>query len=91
MDRKLNHESGTSLKLVTFVKDRPGHDMRYAIDASKMRDELGWTPSVTFEQGLKETVDWYLSNETWLDHVTSGEYEDYYDLQYDHKTGPDMK
>jgi len=91
MDRKLNHESGTSLKLVTFVKDRPGHDMRYAIDASKMRDELGWTPSVTFEQGLKETVDWYLSNETWLNHVTSGEYEDYYDLQYDHKTGPDMK
>jgi dTDP-glucose 4,6-dehydratase len=82
MDQKLNRELGTSEKLITFVKDRAGHDHRYAIDSSKLQRELGWSPSVTFEQGLEKTVEWYLQNEEWLNQVTSGEYQQYYDLQY---------
>lgn len=82
MDSKLGRTPGTSAQLITYVKDRPGHDLRYAIDASKINKELGWTPSVTFEQGLEITVDWYLNNTEWLDHVTSGEYASYYKKQY---------
>lgn len=82
MDKKLGREAGTSEQLITFVKDRPGHDLRYAIDATKINKELGWRPSVTFEQGLEITVDWYLKNKEWLAHVTSGEYAEYYDKQY---------
>jgi dTDP-glucose 4,6-dehydratase len=82
MDRKLGNTEGTSQKLITFVKDRPGHDLRYAIDASKIESELGWRPSVTFEQGLEKTVDWYLANEEWLENVTSGNYQEYYSKQY---------
>jgi dTDP-glucose 4,6-dehydratase len=82
MDVKLGRETGTSEKLITYVKDRPGHDLRYAIDASKINKELGWKPSVTFEQGLEKTIDWYLANESWLQHVTSGEYAKYYEKQY---------
>lgn len=82
MDQKLGREEGTSEKLITFVKDRPGHDLRYAIDATKIERELGWRPSVTFEQGLEKTVDWYLNNEEWLDNVTSGNYMEYYNKQY---------
>lgn len=83
MDEKLGREKGESEKLITFVKDRPGHDLRYAIDASKINKELGWMPSVTFEQGLSKTIDWFLSNEEWLNNVTSGDYQKYYDKQYD--------
>ena len=82
MDTKLNRVSGTSEKLITYVKDRPGHDLRYAIDATKINKELGWKPSVTFEQGLDKTVDWFLNNEKWLSNVTSGEYAKYYEKQY---------
>lgn len=82
MDRKLGREAGTSQKLITFVKDRAGHDLRYAIDASKLQRELGWKPSVQFEEGLEITVDWYLSNEEWLKEVTSGNYLTYYENQY---------
>lgn len=82
MDQKLGRPEGDSAKLITYVKDRPGHDKRYAIDATKIHRELGWKPSVTFEQGLSETIDWYLSNETWLCNVTSGAYLDYYSAQY---------
>ncbi|WMI68939.1 dTDP-glucose 4,6-dehydratase [Mangrovimonas sp. YM274] len=82
MDEKLNKPKGTSESLITFVKDRPGHDLRYAIDASKINKELGWKPSVTFEEGLSKTIDWYLSNEEWLNHVTSGSYQTYYQTQY---------
>lgn len=82
MDKKLGNPMGTSQKLITFVTDRAGHDLRYAIDATKLTTELGWKPSVTFEQGLDKTVDWYLNNKTWLQHVTSGEYMKYYDAQY---------
>jgi dTDP-glucose 4,6-dehydratase len=82
MDEKLGRLSGTSENLITYVKDRPGHDLRYAIDASKINKELGWKPSVTFEQGLEKTIDWYLSNEDWLKNVTSGEYSKYYQKQY---------
>jgi dTDP-glucose 4,6-dehydratase len=82
MDQKLGRSSGVSEKLITYVKDRPGHDLRYAIDASKINQELGWKPSVTFEQGLEITVDWYLNNETWLKNVTSGSYQHYYQKQY---------
>jgi len=82
MDTKLNRTSGESAKLITYVKDRPGHDLRYAIDASKINKELGWKPSVTFEEGLERTIDWYLSNQTWLNNVTSGNYQDYYEDQY---------
>lgn len=82
MDSSLGREVGTSEKLINYVKDRPGHDLRYAIDASKINKELGWKPSVTFEQGLDKTIDWYLSNEDWLQNVTSGEYQNYYQKQY---------
>lgn len=82
MDEKLGREKGESEKLITFVKDRPGHDLRYAIDANKINEELGWSPSVTFEQGLGLTIDWYLENQEWLDHVTSGDYKKYYAGQY---------
>jgi len=82
MDEKLNREKGSSEKLITYVKDRPGHDLRYAIDASKISRELGWKPSVTFEEGLNKTIDWYLENEEWLNSVTSGEYQSYYEKQY---------
>jgi dTDP-glucose 4,6-dehydratase len=82
MDSKLGRSKGESEKLITYVKDRPGHDLRYAIDASKIKDELGWKPSVTFEEGLKETIDWYLDNTKWLENVTSGKYQEYYAAQY---------
>jgi dTDP-glucose 4,6-dehydratase len=82
MDQKLGRTEGTSEKLITYIKDRPGHDRRYAIDATKINKELGWEPSVTFEQGLDKTIDWYLANEEWLKHVTSGEYQKYYSEQY---------
>lgn len=82
MDEKLGRDSGTSEQLITFVKDRPGHDLRYAIDATKIERELGWRPSVTFEQGLEKTVVWYLENEEWLNNVTSGNYLEYYNKQY---------
>ena len=70
---------------MTFVKDRPGHDLRYAIDSSKLKTELGWTPSLTFEQGIEKTIDWYLNNKTWLSHVTSGEYLKYYNDMYSNR------
>jgi dTDP-glucose 4,6-dehydratase len=82
MDEKLNRPQGTARELITFVRDRPGHDRRYAIDASKLRDDLGWTPSVKFEEGFRMTIDWYLENKTWVDNVTSGEYQRYYEGQY---------
>jgi len=82
MDEKLNREKGVSEKLITYVKDRPGHDLRYAIDASKINKELGWKPTVTFEEGLNKTIDWYLNNEVWLNNVTSGDYQLYYEKQY---------
>ena len=82
MDRKLRREPGTSEQLITFVKDRAGHDLRYAIDATKLTDELGWKPSLQFEEGIEKTIDWYLANEAWLDNVTSGQYQKYYDEQY---------
>ena len=84
MDEKLGRPTGTSEQLVTFVKDRPGHDLRYAIDATKINKELGWKPSVTFEEGLSITIDWFLANQKWLDNVTSGDYQNYYNNQYSH-------
>lgn len=83
MDKKLGRSAGESAKLITYVKDRAGHDLRYAIDATKLNKELGWSPSLQFEEGLEKTVDWYLSNEEWINHVTSGDYQKYYDAQYD--------
>tara|TARA_R110002096_G_scaffold111174_2_gene242764 strand:- start:40419 stop:41462 length:1044 start_codon:yes stop_codon:yes gene_type:complete len=82
MDTELGREKGSSEKLITYVKDRPGHDLRYAIDASKIKNELGWKPSVTFEQGLNKTITWYLTNGHWLKNVTSGAYKSYYEKQY---------
>ena len=82
MDEKLGNASGTSEKLIKYIKDRPGHDRRYAIDAEKLSNELGWKPGVTFEEGLKLTIDWYLENQDWLKHITSGAYQNYYDEQY---------
>jgi dTDP-glucose 4,6-dehydratase len=82
VDAKLGREPGHSKSLITFVKDRAGHDMRYAIDASHLEARLGWKPSVTFEEGLAGTVDWYLQNQEWLEEVTSGEYQKYYDAHY---------
>lgn len=81
-DQKLNRPDGTSEKLITFVKDRAGHDLRYAIDSSKLQRELGWAPSLQFEEGLSKTIDWYLANERWLNNVVSGAYEKYYQKQY---------
>lgn len=85
MDEKLSKPEGTSAKLITFVKDRPGHDLRYAIDSSKLQSELGWAPAVTFEEGLAKTVEWYLANEEWLSNVTSGNYRDYYTNMYSNR------
>jgi len=82
MDEKMGREKGATEQLISFVKDRPGHDRRYAIDASKINKELGWKPSVTFEEGLSQTIDWYLENMDWLQHVTSGTYQHYYEQQY---------
>uniref|UniRef100_UPI004049EA1E dTDP-glucose 4,6-dehydratase n=1 Tax=Flavobacterium sp. TaxID=239 RepID=UPI004049EA1E len=82
MDQKLNRKTGESAKLITYVKDRPGHDLRYAIDATKINQELGWKPSVTFEQGLAKTIDWFLDNQEWLENVTSGDYKEYYSKMY---------
>jgi dTDP-glucose 4,6-dehydratase len=82
MDKKLGRAEGTSEKLITFVKDRAGHDLRYAIDSTKLQKELGWKPSLQFEEGLEKTVDWYLANEEWLNNVTSGDYQNYYEQQY---------
>lgn len=82
MDEKLGNAPGTSEQLITYIKDRLGHDRRYAIDATKINKELGWKPSVTFEEGLSQTIDWYLENKEWLKHVTSGEYQQYYEHQY---------
>jgi dTDP-glucose 4,6-dehydratase len=85
LDKKLNRPVGTSAGLITFVTDRAGHDQRYAIDASKLKNELGWVPSITFEEGLEKTVDWYLNNDEWLDNVTSGHYQQYYNGQYNNR------
>ena len=85
MDRKLGRPEGKSAELITFVTDRAGHDFRYAIDASKLEIELGWSPSVAFDQGFEKTIDWYLENEAWLDGVTSGAYQSYYSEHYDHR------
>lgn len=82
MDRKLGRAEGESEKLITYVTDRAGHDLRYAIDANKIMTELGWKPSLQFEEGLEKTIDWYLANETWIDNVTSGSYQKYYENQY---------
>ncbi|MEO7961632.1 MAG: dTDP-glucose 4,6-dehydratase [Ginsengibacter sp.] len=82
MDEKLGREKGTSEELITFVKDRAGHDLRYAIDAEKLTNELGWKPSLQFGEGLSKTIDWYLNNNEWLDEVTSGAYRNYYEKQY---------
>ncbi len=82
MDNKLNREEGSSQKLITFVKNRAGHDLRYAIDSSKLQNELGWKPSLQFKEGLEKTVDWYLANEQWMNNIMSGDYEKYYEQQY---------
>lgn len=82
MDGKLNREAGSSEKLITYVTDRAGHDLRYAIDATKLKTDLGWVPSLQFEEGIARTIDWYLSNQSWLDHVTSGDYQRYYESMY---------
>ena len=82
MDLKLNKPNGSSEKLITYIKDRPGHDLRYAIDATKLNSELGWRPSVTFEEGLSKTIDWYLNNLSWLENIVSGNYNKYYKEQY---------
>ena len=82
MDIKLGRQEGESEKLISYVKDRPGHDLRYAIDATKINKELGWKPSVTFEEGLSKTINWYLYNKDWMDRIVSGEYEKYYQKQY---------
>ena len=82
LDTKLNRPKGSSESLISYVKDRPGHDRRYAIDANKIKNDLGWEPSVSFEEGLEKTIDWYLENDSWIDSVTSGDYQKYYDSMY---------
>jgi dTDP-glucose 4,6-dehydratase len=82
MDEKLGRAKGSSEKLITYVKDRAGHDKRYAIDATKIKEELGWVPSLQFREGLSLTIDWYLNNKAWLENVTSGAYKEYYDQMY---------
>ena len=82
LDKKLDRKEGDSEQLITFVKDRAGHDLRYAIDATKIKRELGWEPSLQFEEGIEKTIDWYLDNEDWLENVTSGDYQKYYEEQY---------
>jgi dTDP-glucose 4,6-dehydratase len=90
MDAKLGRAEGTSEKLITYVTDRAGHDLRYAIDATKIMNELGWKPSLQFEEGLEKTVDWFLNNQEWLDNVTSGNYQKYYTEMYANSTLPDV-
>lgn len=85
LDKKLGRRDGESAELITFVKDRAGHDLRYAIDSSKLQKELGWHPSLQFEEGLEKTVDWYLTNEAWVDNITSGNYQKYYEQQYNQR------
>ncbi|MEI6865496.1 dTDP-glucose 4,6-dehydratase [Flavicella sp.] len=85
LDKKLDRESGASEKLITYVKDRAGHDLRYAIDATKLQDELDWVPSLQFKEGLEKTIDWYLENENWMENITSGNYQEYYDKQYNER------
>jgi dTDP-glucose 4,6-dehydratase len=85
MDEKLGNPPGTSEELITYVKDRPGHDRRYAIDATKINKELGWKPSVTFEEGLSETIDWFMNNQEWLNNITSGNYKQYYEHMYSNR------
>lgn len=82
MDKKLDRKSNTSQQLIRYVKDRPGHDLRYAIDATKLKNELGWQPSLQFEQGIEKTIDWYLENETWTQRIINGDYQEYYKKQY---------
>jgi dTDP-glucose 4,6-dehydratase len=82
MDEKLGRETGESEKLITYVTDRAGHDMRYAIDATRLKEELGWVPSLQFEEGIRNTIEWYLDNEEWLNNITSGDYQEYYNKQY---------
>ena len=82
MDSALGQKEGTSEELINYVKDRPGHDKRYAIDANKLKNELNWQPSLQFEEGLKKTISWYLDNQEWMDNVTSGDYQNYYKEQY---------
>ena len=81
--RKAGQGKGESEKLITYVTDRAGHDLRYAIDATKLKEELGWMPSLQFEEGISKTIDWYLNNSEWLNHVTSGDYRAYYERQYE--------
>ena len=85
LDKKLARSAGTSEKLITYVKDRAGHDLRYAIDATKLQEELDWVPSLQFEEGLEKTIDWYLENEDWLENITSGDYQEYYEKQYEQR------
>ena len=85
MDKKLGRAQGTAEGLISYVKDRAGHDFRYAIDSSKLMTKLGWRPSLQFEEGLSKTIDWYLKNDDWLNHVTSGAYMDYYKEQYEER------
>ena len=82
VDRLLEREEGSSNKLITYVKDRAGHDLRYAIDSSKLKNELGWKPSLQFEEGIEKTANWYIKNQKWIDNVTSGAYKDYYKRIY---------
>ena len=82
MDEKLGRPIGESEKLITYVTDRAGHDRRYAIDSTKLKEKLGWEPSLQFEEGIKNTIDWYLANEDWLNNITSGDYQNYYNKQY---------
>lgn len=82
VDRLLGRPEGADLDLITYVTDRPGHDARYAIDSRKLQDELGWEPSLQFEEGIEKTVQWYLHNQEWMDYITSGEYERYYEDMY---------
>ena len=82
MDLKLGREEGTSEKLISYVTDRAGHDMRYAIDSTKLKDELGWEPSLQFEEGIEKTVEWYLQNQEWMGRIVSGDYQEYYKQQY---------
>ena len=82
MDTAIGNKKGTAEKLITYVKDRPGHDKRYAIDANKLKNELGWQPTLQFEEGLIKTINWYLENEKWMNNITSGDYQNYYKEQY---------
>ena len=82
MDAKLGRPEGTSEKLISYVTDRAGHDMRYAIDATKLKEELGWEPSLQFEEGIEKTIDWYVENEDWMNRIVSGDYQEYYKQQY---------